>query len=38
MVMVEDVSLRKNRLHLLHQISGLFSGLADFSRIILKKG
>ena len=38
MVMVDDVSLRKNRLHLLHQISGLFSGLADFSRIILKKG
>jgi len=38
MVMVEDVSLRKNRLHLLYQISGLFSGLADFSRIILKKG
>ena len=38
MVMVEDVSLRNNRLYLLHQISGLFSGLADFSRIILKKG
>ena len=38
MVMAEDVSLRKNRLHLLYQISGLFSGLADFSRIILKKG
>jgi glycyl-tRNA synthetase beta chain len=38
MVMVEDVSLRNNRLHLLYQISGLFSGLADFSRIILKKG
>ena len=38
MVMVEDVALRDNRLHLLHQISGLFSGLADFSRIILKKG
>lgn len=37
-VMVEDVSLRNNRLYLLHQISGLFSGLADFSRIILKKG
>jgi len=38
MVMVEDVALRDNRLHLLHQISGLFSGIADFSRIILKKG
>lgn len=38
MVMVEDESLRNNRLYLLHQISGLFSGLADFSRIILKKG
>ena len=38
MVMVEDVSLRNNRLYLLHQISCLFSGLADFSRIILKKG
>ncbi len=38
MVMVEDISLRNNRLHLLYQISGLFSGLADFSRIILKKG
>ena len=38
MVMVEDVSLRNNRFYLLHQISSLFSGLADFSRIILKKG
>jgi glycyl-tRNA synthetase beta chain len=38
MVMVEDVSLCNNRLYLLRQISGLFSGLADFSRIILKKG
>ncbi|MBT5632753.1 MAG: glycine--tRNA ligase subunit beta [Nitrospina sp.] len=38
MVMVEEASLRTNRLHLLYQISGLFSGLADFSRIILKKG
>jgi glycyl-tRNA synthetase beta chain len=38
MVMVEDVSLRTNRLHLLYQISRLFSELADFSRIILKKG
>jgi glycyl-tRNA synthetase beta chain len=38
MVMVEDVSLRTNRLHLLYQVSGLFSELADFSRIILKKG
>ena len=38
MVMVEDISLQNNRLYLLYQISGLFSGLADFSRIILKKG
>ena len=38
MVMVDDVSLRNNRLYLLYQISSLFSGLADFSRIILKKG
>ncbi|MBT7934570.1 MAG: glycine--tRNA ligase subunit beta, partial [Nitrospina sp.] len=37
MVMVEDASLRKNRLCLLQQISGLFSELADFSRIVLKK-
>jgi glycyl-tRNA synthetase beta chain len=38
MVMVEDVSLRNNRLYLLNHVSSLFSGLADFSRIILKKG
>jgi len=37
MVMVEDESLRKNRLRLLHDISLLFSRLADFSRIVLKK-
>ncbi len=37
MVMVEEASLRTNRLHLLYQISSLFSELADFSRIILKK-
>jgi glycyl-tRNA synthetase beta chain len=37
MVMVDDISIRTNRLHLLYQISSLFSKLADFSRIILKK-
>ena len=37
MVMVEDPSLRDNRLCLLRDISGLFSGLADFSKIVLKK-
>jgi len=37
MVMVEDPSLRGNRLCLLRDISGLFSGLADFSKIVLKK-
>ena len=38
MVMVEDEALRKNRLHLLFGISCLFSELADFSKIVLKKG
>ncbi|MFO7812370.1 MAG: glycine--tRNA ligase subunit beta [Pelovirga sp.] len=33
MVMVEDVSLRNNRLALLTAISTLFSGIADFSRL-----
>jgi glycyl-tRNA synthetase beta chain len=37
MVMVEDDSQRKNRLHLLYQISCLFSGLADFSKIVVGK-
>jgi glycyl-tRNA synthetase beta chain len=37
MVMVEDPALRANRLCLLRDISGLFSGLADFSKIVLKK-
>ncbi|MFQ5673187.1 MAG: glycine--tRNA ligase subunit beta [Nitrospinales bacterium] len=37
MVMVDDAALRKNRLCLLHDISLLFSRLADFSRIVLKK-
>jgi len=37
MVMVEDENQRKNRLHLLYQISCLFSGLADFSKIVVGK-
>jgi glycyl-tRNA synthetase beta chain len=37
MVMVEDPALRANRLCLLRNISGLFSDLADFSKIVLKK-
>ena len=37
MVMVEDPALRDNRLCLLRDISGLFSDLADFSKIVLKK-
>ncbi|MFQ5450891.1 MAG: glycine--tRNA ligase subunit beta [Nitrospinaceae bacterium] len=37
MVMVEDETLRNNRLHLLYGISRLFAQLADFSRIVLKK-
>ncbi|MBT6716579.1 MAG: glycine--tRNA ligase subunit beta [Nitrospina sp.] len=37
MVMVDDTSLCANRLCLLRDISGLFSGLADFSKIVLKK-
>ena len=37
MVMVEDPALRDNRLCLLRDLSGLFSDLADFSKIVLKK-
>jgi glycyl-tRNA synthetase beta chain len=37
MVMVEDSTLRENRLCLLRDISDLFSDLADFSKIVLKK-
>ena len=37
MVMVEDSSLCRNRLCLLRDISVLFSDLADFSKIVLKK-
>jgi glycyl-tRNA synthetase beta chain len=33
MVMVEDASIRNNRLALLTAISALFSGIADFSRL-----
>ena len=36
MVMVEDPSLCTNRLSLLRDISELFSGLADFSKIVVK--
>ena len=37
MVMVDESSLRTNRLCLLRDISGLFSDLADFSKIVVKK-
>ena len=37
MVMVDDSSLCRNRLCLLRDISVLFSDLADFSKIVLKK-
>ena len=37
MVMVDDPSICKNRLCLLRDISCLFSDLADFSKIVLKK-
>ena len=37
MVMVEDSSLCANRMCLLRDISGLFSDLADFSKIVVKK-
>lgn len=33
MVMVDDEAIKKNRLALLTQISGLFSGIADFKKI-----
>ncbi|GJL78939.1 MAG: glycine--tRNA ligase beta subunit [Nitrospinaceae bacterium] len=38
MVMVKEDALRKNRLHLLYGISRLFADIADFSKIVLKKG
>lgn len=37
MVMVEDPALCRNRLCLLRDISGLFSDIADFSKIVFKK-
>ena len=37
MVNVDDPSLRANRMALLKSIAGLFSPLADFSKIVLKK-
>lgn len=37
MVMVEDPSLRENRLRLLHQIRELFGKVADFGRMDLRK-
>lgn len=37
LVMEKDDALRKNRLRLLHHISLLFSQIADFSKIVLKK-
>ena len=37
MVMVDDPSLCKNRMCLLREISDLFSDLADFSKIVVKK-
>ena len=37
MVMVKDNALRKNRMRLLYNVSTLFSQLADFSKIVLKK-
>ena len=37
MVNVEDAALQKNRMALLYSISQLFTPLADFSRIVLKK-
>jgi glycyl-tRNA synthetase beta chain len=38
MVMVEDKKVRENRLCLLYKVSRLFSQIADFSKIVLKKG
>ena len=37
MVNVEDAALKANRMALLKSIAGLFSQLADFSKIVLKK-
>ena len=37
MVMTKEDALRKNRLRLLKHISLLFSNIADFSKIVLKK-
>lgn len=37
MVNVDDAALRQNRMALLKAISGLFSQLADFSKIVVKK-
>lgn len=37
MVMVKDDALRRNRMRLLYNVSTLFSQLADFSKIVLKK-
>ncbi len=38
MVNVDDAALKANRMALLKAISGLFSQLADFSKIVVKKG
>ncbi len=38
MVMVKEDDLRINRLRLLYGISRLFANIADFSKIVLKKG
>lgn len=38
MVMAEDATLRHNRLALLRQLSGLFMGIADLSRLQPKEG
>ena len=38
MVNVEDPAVRENRKALLYAIAGLFSQIADFSRIVVKKG
>ena len=37
MVNVDDVALKANRMALLKSIAGLFSPLADFSKIVIKK-
>lgn len=37
LVMTDEEALRKNRLRLLNHVSHLFSQLADFSKIVLKK-